>query len=53
MFDFDERRQICLDGMKNAYDAGLHVNDEHVLNGTWKVLFEDEENPRKRQKTQE
>lgn len=51
MFDFDERRQICLDGMKNAYDVGLHGNDEQVLNGTWKELFEDEENPKKRQKT--
>ncbi|KAJ6070107.1 hypothetical protein N7499_011994 [Penicillium canescens] len=36
MFDFDERRQICLDGMKHAYGVGLYGNDEKVKNGTWK-----------------
>ncbi|KAJ6135226.1 hypothetical protein N7512_000386 [Penicillium capsulatum] len=53
MFDFDERRQVCLDGMKNAYDVGLHGNDPQVLDGSWKSLFEgEEENPKKRQKTE-
>ncbi|KAF7715864.1 Uncharacterized protein PECH_007975 [Penicillium ucsense] len=39
MFDFDERRQFCLDKMKNAYDVGLYGNDERVSNGGWKELF--------------
>lgn len=50
MFDFDERRQICIDGIKAAYDAKLHGNDESVLDGTWTEAFGDG-NPKKRQKT--
>lgn len=52
MFDFDERRQICIDGMKGAYSAGLHGNDASVLDGTWKEDFseDDDANPKKRQK---
>lgn len=59
MFDFDKRRQVCLDAMKNAYDVKLHGNDQQVLDGSWKSLFgeedeeedgKEEENPNKRQK---
>lgn len=55
MFDFDERRQICLDGMKNAYHVGLHGADKEVLDGSWRKKFHMEENeqPKKRQKTGE
>lgn len=55
MFDFDQRRQICLDSMKNAYDVGLHGADEAVMNGSWKKKFpmdEGKEKPNKRQKTE-
>ena len=41
MFDFSERRKICIDGMKNAYNIGLYGNDPKVLDGTWRKLFED------------
>ena len=40
MFDFNERRQFCIDAMKRAYDVGLHGDDEKVLNGEWKEIFE-------------
>jgi cryptochrome len=39
MFDFSERRQICIDKIKNAYNVGLHGNDEKVMNGEWKKVF--------------
>lgn len=39
MFDFDQRRRFCMDGMKRAYDVGLYGDDEKVLNGTWKEIF--------------
>ena len=39
MFNFDERRQICLDGMKKAYDVGLYGDSPKVKNGEWKKLF--------------
>jgi cryptochrome len=51
MFDFDERRKICLDGMKHAYEVGLYGNDEKVKNGTWKKEFGEGDRPTKRQKT--
>lgn len=41
MFDFPTRRDICLEGMKNAYHIGLYGNDPKVLDGTWRKLFED------------
>ena len=41
MFDFNERRQICIDGMKNAYDVGLRGADAKVLDGTWRAVFAD------------
>ncbi|EGR48899.1 DNA photolyase [Trichoderma reesei QM6a] len=39
MFDFSERRGICIGAMKNAYSVGLHGNDEQVLDGSWRSLF--------------
>jgi cryptochrome len=42
MFDFAERREICIQAMKNAYHVGLHGADEKVLNGTWRELFTDD-----------
>lgn len=42
MFDFAERRDICLQGMKNAYHVGLYGNDPKVLDGTWRKLFDDD-----------
>ena len=41
MFDFNTRREICIQGMKNAYSIGLYGNDPKVLDGTWKQSFED------------
>jgi cryptochrome len=40
MFDFAERRAICLDGMK-AYAVGLYGNDPRVVDSTWRTLFDD------------
>ncbi|KAL2425975.1 (6-4)DNA photolyase [Exophiala dermatitidis] len=39
MFDFNERRQFCIDKMKQAYDIGLYGNDKRVLSGKWKTWF--------------
>lgn len=53
MFDFDERRTICLDSMKNAYHVGLHGNDKQVKDGSWRTSFGlDEGRPSKKQKTE-
>ncbi|KAL3423609.1 DNA photolyase [Phlyctema vagabunda] len=41
MFDFSERRTICLDGMKKAYHVGLYGNNPKVIDGTWRTLFDD------------
>ncbi|KAI0014152.1 Cryptochrome/photolyase FAD-binding domain-containing protein [Xylariaceae sp. FL0662B] len=40
MFDFGERRKVCIAAMKRAYSIGLYGNDDRVENGTWKELFE-------------
>lgn len=40
MFEFGERRKVCLASMKKAYEVGLHGNDEKVLDGSYKTLFE-------------
>ncbi len=46
MFDFNERRNICIDGMKKAYKIGLYGNDAKVIDGTWRKLFDgDAEGP--------
>jgi cryptochrome len=39
MFNFNERRQACLDGMKHAYDIGMYGDDKRRLNGEWKKVF--------------
>lgn len=41
MFDFAERRDICLDGMKTAYGLKLYGDNPKVLDGSWKALFDD------------
>ncbi|KAK5018682.1 FAD binding domain of DNA photolyase-domain-containing protein [Cryomyces antarcticus] len=41
MFDFAERREVCLKAMKNAYKVGLYGNDPRVLDGSWRKLFDD------------
>ncbi|KAI2639624.1 Cryptochrome/photolyase FAD-binding domain-containing protein [Hypomontagnella submonticulosa] len=40
MFDFGERRNLCISAMKRAYSIGLYGNDDRVKDGTWKELFE-------------
>lgn len=42
MFEFAQRREICLQGMRKAYQVSLYGNDPRVLNGTWKSLFPDD-----------
>ncbi len=41
MFEFGERRTICLDGMKKAYQVGLYGDDPKVIDGSWRELFDD------------
>ncbi|KAI4126043.1 MAG: hypothetical protein LQ341_006915, partial [Variospora aurantia] len=41
MFDFNERRGICIEGVKTAYHVGLHGDDPKVKDGTWRELFDD------------
>jgi cryptochrome len=41
MFDFAKQREVCIQGMKNAYRIGLYGNDPKVLDGTWRKLFDD------------
>jgi cryptochrome len=41
MFDFNERRDACIDGMKKAYKVGLYGDDPKVIDGTWRKLFDD------------
>jgi cryptochrome len=40
MFDFNERRQFCIDQMKRAYNVGLYGDDEKVVSGEWRKLFD-------------
>lgn len=42
MFDFNERRGICIAGVKNAYHVGLYGDDPKVKDGTWRKLFDDD-----------
>lgn len=39
MFEFSEKRQECLDRMKEAYDAHLFGDDKKVMSGEWKKMF--------------
>lgn len=41
MFDFNERRGICIEGVKNAYHVNLYGDDERVKDGSWRELFPD------------
>ena len=41
MFDFNTQREICIQGMKAAYAAGLYGNDKRVMDGSWKAAFDD------------
>lgn len=43
MFDFGERREACMAGMKAAYDRGIHGDDKRVMDGSWKEVFGVEE----------
>lgn len=40
MFDFEERRKVCIARLKKAYAVGLRGNDQRVLDGSWRELFE-------------
>jgi cryptochrome len=40
MFDFGERRTICMASLKKAYSVGLRGDDKRVLDGSWRELFE-------------
>lgn len=41
MFDFPTQREVCIEGMKNAYHIGLYGDNPKVLDGTWRQLFND------------
>lgn len=42
MFEFARERDVCMKGMKMAYQVGLRGNDPRVLDGTWRELFPDD-----------
>ncbi|KAK8171574.1 cryptochrome-2 [Phyllosticta citrichinensis] len=42
LFDFGERRDVCLKGMKDSYGVGLYGNDKRVMDGSWRKLFPDD-----------
>ncbi|KAJ9624999.1 hypothetical protein H2203_004950 [Taxawa tesnikishii (nom. ined.)] len=42
IFDFAERREICIQGLKKAYEVGFYGNHKMVLNGEWQSAFEDD-----------
>ena len=39
MLDFNKQRQVCMDGMKHAYDVHLYGDSKEVLDGSWKKKF--------------
>ena len=41
MFDFNARRTICIDAIKNAYRVNLYGDNPKVKDGTWRELFSD------------
>ena len=43
MFDFNQRRKICLASMIRAYKVGLYGDDSRVKDGSWRALFEDDD----------
>lgn len=48
MFDFNERRQFCIDKIKAAYDKKMYGDSEKVMNGKWKAIFDFEDEGGKR-----
>jgi cryptochrome len=40
MFDFNQRRQICLDNMKKAYHVGLYGDHPDAIDGSWRKRFD-------------
>jgi len=42
MFDFPTQREICINGLKQAYHVGLRGNSAKVLDGSWRELFDDD-----------
>lgn len=44
MFDFGERRKICIASLKKAYEVGLRGNDKKALDGSFRDLFGGGEN---------
>lgn len=40
MFEFDERRKVCIASLKKAYEVGLRGDDQRVLDGSFRELFE-------------
>lgn len=41
MFDFSERREICIKGLKGAYGVGMNGAHKKVKDGSWRELFDD------------
>lgn len=41
MLDFAKQREVCIQGMKAAYNVHLYGNSPAVKDGTWKKLFDD------------
>jgi len=41
MFDFNARRTICIDAIKQAYRVNLYGDDPKVKDGSWRALFPD------------
>ena len=41
MFDFPKQKEICIQGMKKAYQVGLYGNSPKVLDGSWRKLFDE------------
>lgn len=39
MLDFNQAREDCISKMKEAYDTGLYGDDEKVMSGAWKKIF--------------
>ena len=37
--DFNERRHVCMDGLKNGCAVGMYGDDEGVKDRTWKGIF--------------
>lgn len=51
MLNFNEARQKCLDQMKEAYDVGLYGDNEKVMSGEWKKIFDYSEGKQNKDET--